>query len=89
MMLAGERGHSEEERTEEEDLDDSDGEEWLQVPARGGPGAMRVWSAQGAKVPSDFAEDQAGEDETADDEGTGPAAAQIGELGDGFGEDHL
>src|SRR5271170_6763065 len=36
-----------------------------------------------------FAEDQAGEAEDSSDEGARPAAAEVGEFGDGLGEDDL
>ena len=50
---------------------------------------MRVWSAQGAKVPRHVAEEQAGEGEDGGDEGAGPASAEVGELGDGLGKEDL
>ena len=45
-----------------------------------GPGRERA---------GDLAKGQAGEDEQRDDDGTGPASAQVGKLGDGLGEDQL
>ena len=50
---------------------------------------MRAWSAQGAKRPEKFAEQQAGEGEDGGDERPGPAAAEVGELRDGLGEQDL
>ena len=50
---------------------------------------MRVWSAQGAKRAEELAEEQAGEGEDGGDERPGPAAAEIGELRDGLGEEDL
>ena len=43
----------------------------------------------GREAASDYAKEHAGEDEQRDDDGAGPASAEVGELGDGLGEDHL
>jgi hypothetical protein len=86
--LAGERGDQEEERAEEEDLDDDDGEERLPVPPRVSAGDAGV-VGPGSERPQRLAEDHAREGEDAGDERAGPASAQVGELADGLGEDHL
>ena len=50
---------------------------------------MRVWSAQGAKVPRKVPKQHAGEGEDGGDEGASPASAEVGEFGDGLGKEDL
>ena len=86
--LAGEGGYGEEERTRKKIC--------TTVMARNGcryqprwPGAIRVWSAQGASVPRASPKTMPLKAEDGGDEGTCPAAAEISELGDRLGEDEL
>jgi hypothetical protein len=50
---------------------------------------MRVWSAHGAKVPQEGAEDHAGEGKERGDEGASPAPAEVGEFGNRLGKQDL
>jgi hypothetical protein len=83
--LAGERGDREEGGADEKYLDDEDGEERLKVSPEvigTDAGVVGPWCERAEKS----SEHHAGEGEDGGDEGTGPASAEVGELGDGLGK---
>ena len=82
------RGDCEEHRADEENLHDDDREKGLQIPCRMiRPDAGMI--GPGGEGADEGAGHQPEEHENGRDERAGPAPAQIGELGDRLGEQHL
>ena len=86
--LSRERGDAEKERSQKEDLDDDDREERLEIPPQMIRSDARVIGPR-REGADQRAEEHSREGEDRGHEGSGPPAAEIGELGDRLGEQHL